>query len=226
MSVNIYGINLEDVKVGQVVLIKPQDANTSEVLKVTFASVVLEDFIANNSGMKINKVDVELTIPPTMLEMMVAMANRKEVTITLKEMSAQGAICPVYDFTILAGSKIIHDFGGKKITIALKIDPEAVKGIDAGKIKIFFYYEETKKWEVLEDSVYDAETGTVSATTTHFSTFGVFEATDETKGVPETKDEAGKKLPNTATNVYNYLLAGILLLIGGTFILFRQRRRA
>ena len=226
MSVVIDGINLEDVKKGQVVLIKPQGSNTAEVLQVTLASAVLKDLIANNSGMKINKVDAELTIPPTMLEMMVALANGKEVTIELKEMSAPGAIGPVYDFTILAGSQTLHDFGGKKITIALKVDPKAVKGIDTAKIKIFFYNEETKKWEVLEDSVYDAETGIVSATTTHFSTFGVFEASDETKGAPVTIDEAGKKLPNTATNVYNYILAGLLILLGGTYLFIRQRRRA
>lgn len=226
MSVLIDGINLEDVKTGQLVVIKPQGSNTAEVLEVKLASEVLEDLIANNSGMKINKVDAELVIPPAMLEMMVELANGKEVTVTLKEMSAPGAIGPVYDFTILAGSEVLHDFDGKKINIALKVDPKAIKGIDSKNIKIFYYNEHTKNWEMLEDSAYDAKTGVVSATTTHFSTFGVFESTGETKGTPVTKDEAGKKLPNTATNVYNYLLAGLLLLMTGSLVLIRQRRKA
>ncbi|WP_415815477.1 LPXTG cell wall anchor domain-containing protein [Mesobacillus thioparans] len=226
MSVVIDGINLEDVEKGQVVLVQPKDAKTVEVLKVTLTTAVLKDLIANNSGMKINKVDAELTIPPTMLEEMVAFANGKEITIELKEMYAPGAIGPVYNFTISAGSQTLHDFGGKKITIALKVDPKKVKGIDTAKIKIFYYNEDTKEWEVLKDSVYDAKTGIVSATTTHFSTFGVFEDTDESKGSPVTKDEKGKKLPNTATNVYNYTLAGLLLLIGGIYLFIRQRRKA
>ncbi|WNF22693.1 DUF4350 domain-containing protein [Mesobacillus jeotgali] len=225
MSVVIEGINLEDIEKGQVVEIKPKDATTTEVLEVTLASAALENLIENNSGMKINKTDAELIIPPAMLEMMVELANGKDVSITLKKMSAPGAIGSVYDFTILAGTETLHDFNGKKITIALNVDRDAVKGIDPANIKMYYYNESTKKWEVLKDSVYDAKTGIVTATTTHFSTFGVFEATEETKGAPVTIEE-GNKLPETATNIYNYLIAGLLLLIGGTFILFRQRRRA
>ncbi|WP_251553921.1 LPXTG cell wall anchor domain-containing protein [Neobacillus muris] len=74
------------------------------------------------------------------------------------------------------------------------------------------------------------------AATKHFSTYGVFRSSDLVEADPsideqgpdtETDEQANPsiegELPETATNMYNWLLAGIILLLIGGTILWQQR---
>jgi LPXTG-motif cell wall-anchored protein len=69
--------------------------------------------------------------------------------------------------------------------------------------------------------------GKVEVTTDHFSTFTVFEVagnkTELTADAPKTLD--GKALPNTATNSYNLLFAGMIVLAIGSVLVFVRRRK-
>ncbi len=62
--------------------------------------------------------------------------------------------------------------------------------------------------------------------TDHFSTFTVLETeeTEVTSEAPVASDE--QTLPDTATSTFNYLLAGLFMLVIGAGFLLLKRRKA
>jgi LPXTG-motif cell wall-anchored protein len=149
------------------------------------------------------------------------------------------AVSAVYDFTIKQGGKEIKTFE-EKVTLTFSVNSDKVN--DKDKVQLFYQNPESEEWEAIGGEWQD---GHVTAQTDHFSTFTAFvdgevlpqpvtedgetwqqpEAEDgETQQQPETED--GQKLPETATNTYQYLLAGFILLVSGTIFFFIRRRKA
>ncbi|SFL43446.1 pectate lyase, PelA/Pel-15E family [Gracilibacillus orientalis] len=95
---------------------------------------------------------------------------------------------------------------------------------DAENIAIYYYNEANNSWELIDSEVSE---GVVTATVNHFSTYGVLAAEEEREQVATDNDEStnGVGLPDTATNIFNWLLASGLLLMLGVGLLWFSRKR-
>lgn len=90
--------------------------------------------------------------------------------------------------------------------------------VDKSKEAAIYHYNDAEEvWERISGS--QVNDGLITATVTHFSQYGVF---------VEKKEEPTKRfsLPGTSTNQYNWLLAGVLLIILGSsvWIVFRKKK--
>ncbi|MGX6443809.1 leucine-rich repeat domain-containing protein [Neobacillus sp. K501] len=145
-------------------------------------------------------------------------------SVTLKKLpTVTNAVSDVYDFTITQGNKVVSQFS-QPITLTFNVNLDGVK--DPSKLKVFYYNEKTGKWENIGGTFAN---GVVTAETSHFSTYTVFESNESnvsTQGTGSvvTKSE-GENLPNTATSMFNYLAIGMILLLIGTSLLLVNRRK-
>ncbi|SHN23959.1 LPXTG cell wall anchor domain-containing protein [Gracilibacillus kekensis] len=103
--------------------------------------------------------------------------------------------------------------------------------VDTSKIAIYYYNDETDEWEHRGGKV-DEENQVIELSVPHFSTYGVFaevsqdENEQEEEESEETNAAGNNELPDTATNITNYLILGILLLVvGGAIVLGVRRKR-
>ncbi|MEA4813291.1 MAG: S-layer homology domain-containing protein [Oscillospiraceae bacterium] len=77
---------------------------------------------------------------------------------------------PVYNFSVEAGGSVISSFGGG--TAMVSVPYQLAEGEDASKI-VVYYISDSGKLITVPNCVYDAATGAVTFTTTHFSTYTV-----------------------------------------------------
>ncbi|MEH7274765.1 5'-nucleotidase C-terminal domain-containing protein [Neobacillus vireti] len=138
----------------------------------------------------------------------------ENLDIKVKKMAANGSLA-IYDFTIEADGKLYHKFN-EKVKLTFKVDPKQIK--NPKNVKVYYWNEEAKKWESIGG---EYNNGEVSAYTDHFSTYGVFEGEPDTNKIPTKADH---ELPNTATNNFNILLAGLILVLSGVVLYFVKRR--
>jgi 2',3'-cyclic-nucleotide 2'-phosphodiesterase / 3'-nucleotidase / 5'-nucleotidase len=85
---------------------------------------------------------------------------------------------------------------------------------------VYYWYVEEAKWELIGG---EYNNGEISAYTDHFSTYGVFEGEPESNKIPT---QADHELPNTATNNFKILLAGLILVLSGVVVYFVKRGNA
>lgn len=133
-------------------------------------------------------------------------------------------------------------------TLVMGYDTDSENEVD-----IYYYNEGKGLWESQEGEV-DKESQEISLKVSHFSNYGVFSEVDESgkeedPPVPETptddsdedkNDDEGRViiedeenqvikengiLPSTASNHYNMILIGILLISFATVICYMQRKR-
>ncbi|MGE4484461.1 MAG: InlB B-repeat-containing protein [Oscillospiraceae bacterium] len=76
---------------------------------------------------------------------------------------------PVYDFTVTSGGNTISQFGGP-VTVSIPYTPFADEDINA---IIVYYINDDGGLETVTNGYYDAATGTVVFSATHFSTYAV-----------------------------------------------------
>ncbi|NMO76335.1 LPXTG cell wall anchor domain-containing protein [Bacillus sp. UniB3] len=119
-----------------------------------------------------------------------------------------------YDFTIAADGETYHKFN-EKVKLTFKVDSKQVK--NPKNVKVYYWNEKEGKWELVGG---EYKNGAVSVYTDHFSTYGVFEGQPDSSKVPTQVNE----LPNTATNSFNILLAGFMLIVVGVGLYFVKRR--
>ncbi|MDR6121340.1 LPXTG-motif cell wall-anchored protein [Bacillus sp. SLBN-46] len=206
-------VNLIDYQGTLVVNLKK---SLDDVKDVQFTAEQLEILVERQAVIKIVKDDVQLVIPA------VNFAKGGALTISLKRVAKDPKKLPfsdlarsaVYNFTITLGDQVIHQFD-HSIELAF-----SVEGAHAGDLQVYYWNEGNKKWELVGGTLKD---GQVTGKTDHFSTFAVFAPSDlVAKEEPSSNDS---ELPATATNMYNWLLAGILFIIIGAGAILRQRRR-
>ena len=77
---------------------------------------------------------------------------------------------PVYDFTVMAGSKQVSGFNGGSVGVSIPYTPAA--GEDISAIVIYFIGD-NGELETVTNGRYDASTGTVNFSVSHFSTYAV-----------------------------------------------------
>ncbi|MFD1779585.1 5'-nucleotidase C-terminal domain-containing protein [Fredinandcohnia salidurans] len=218
--------DLGELKEGAIVRVEvPEKKNT---IFVSLSSEAIAKLKAANATLIISNGVVDLQIPSSILpdsetEVKVQKDNRKDALVA-------------YDFTIKSEGKGYHKFN-EKVTMTFSIDPKKVD--DPKKVKVFYWNPQSKEWELVGGEYND---GKITATTDHFSTFGVLEV-EESKEVPgsEVKDSdtndstvkdsdsknsnGGKKLPITATNMANMLVVGLALILVAAGLLYVIRRK-
>lgn len=171
--------------------------------------------------------------------------NGEEVTISaIKEKTAVNSVSNTYNITIKQGGKIISYFD-EGITLTFDVNADLAQ--NPNSLKVFYFNEDTGNWENIGGN-YNKVSKQVSVVTNHFSTFTVFEAAqdgssndivpiaDSNKSDNQKEEQAGQTnaqnnsilanvLPNTATNTFNWLLiGGLLLLVGGSIFLSTRFR--
>ncbi|MGP4039144.1 endo-1,4-beta-xylanase [Gracilibacillus sp. D59] len=194
--------------------------NYDSSITVAFTSDQVKQLKQQNANITINMKDVSIQLPASVL----TNGDQAVDFEILKMKDIDGALSPVYDFTIMQGGKEISQFDSE-VTLSFKVNKNKVKKPD--HVKVFYWNSETEEWELVGG---DYKNGVVTAQTSHFSTFTVFE-TENAEEDPVNQDESDidekNKLPDTATSTFNYFLAGfIILLVGAVFLLVNKRRKA
>ncbi|GGM38622.1 hypothetical protein GCM10011351_25940 [Paraliobacillus quinghaiensis] len=144
----------------------------------------------------------------------------KDVTINFGEVSNEvaennkDAVSELVDFSIIADGEDITEFSDNPITVTFTVDKNKVNNWE--DLKVVYIDENGDQKEIISPISYNKETGEVVAELTHFSAYGVFEIASA---------DNGEVLPDTATNQYNWLMVGGLLLVFGTTTLFAVRRK-
>ncbi|MTI94621.1 MAG: LPXTG cell wall anchor domain-containing protein [Firmicutes bacterium] len=104
-----------------------------------------------------------------------------------------------------------------EITLEVSYDLDDIPpGMNETQLRLFRFNETKEEWELLPDQEVDTENKVIRVKLTGFSEFGIFEV--------EAADEEDE-LAETGTNVYFYILLGLLLVIGGLALL-RNRKLA
>jgi 2',3'-cyclic-nucleotide 2'-phosphodiesterase / 3'-nucleotidase / 5'-nucleotidase len=106
----------------------------------------------------------------------------------------------------------------KKLNLHLKWIQKQIK--NPKNVKVYYWNEKEEKWVLIGG---EYQNGEISAYTDHFSTFGVFDGQPTSNKIPT---QADYELPNTATNNFNILLAGLMLVLSGGVLYFVKRRNA
>lgn len=195
------------------------EKETKEEIDVVVTKEQIQKLKEKGAALAVKNEDVTLHIP-------IGIFSDEDTSVTLKKLpTVTNAVSDVYDFTITQGNKVVSQFS-QPITLTFNVNLDGVK--DPSKLKVFYYNEKTGKWENIGGTF---ENGVVTAETRHFSTYTVFESNESTVSTQETgsivtKSES-KKLPNTATSMFNYLVIGmILFLIGAGLLLVNRRKQA
>ncbi|EKN70203.1 prepro-alkaline protease, partial [Neobacillus bataviensis LMG 21833] len=183
-------------------------------LKLTKEQVEL--LKANDIPLTVQNDEVTLKIPTSIF-------TKGTVDVVLKPVAnISNAKGSVYDFTIIIDGKVIHQFADP-VTLVFDVNMNKIK--NTNNLKVFYFNEQTMKWELVPGAIY--KNGKVTVNTNHFSTFTVFEVEgDQTSlEVKAPISQNGNGLPNTATNSFNLLAAGLLLLLLGSILFFIKWRK-
>ncbi|QGH36479.1 LPXTG cell wall anchor domain-containing protein [Gracilibacillus salitolerans] len=147
-----------------------EDIDESQPLEITVTQSQLAKLKAKNAVLSVKKNDVALDFPAAIF------SGEQDVTIIIEKLAdVEGAKSAVYDFTLVEGENVISDFSETDgVQLAFDIDDENPDNTDI--LKIFYLNEETGEWEEIGGEYQD---GVVMATTSHFSTFTVLEASED-----------------------------------------------
>ncbi|SBW00519.1 exported hypothetical protein [uncultured Eubacteriales bacterium] len=147
-------------------------------VSVTLPKAVVTTLTSGEASLTVSSAVATVTLDNTALAEISKQASG-DVTITATEVDisalsteAKTAIGtrPVYDLKITSGSTTVSSFGGGTATVSIPYTP--VAGEDANAI-VVYYINASGELDTVPNCVYDAETGTVTFTTTHFSTYAV-----------------------------------------------------
>jgi LPXTG-motif cell wall-anchored protein len=191
---DVYGSVTEDIynlKDGGVLTVKLVSNSKS------LSSDEIDALKKKNGKLSVDNGEASFTIPASNLP------SNEELIFEMKKDNAtyKNQLGPVYDFTIKTPSgKTVSKFN-QPVTLMFKVDSTLVK--DPKRVKIFYYNETTGNWENY-GGTYDAATGFVTTTTTHFSKYGVFLVNaDEDSNTTNTNDDTdtnGASTDNENTN--------------------------
>ncbi|WP_117168634.1 glycosyl hydrolase [Paraliobacillus sediminis] len=131
------------------------------------------------------------------------------------------ALSELINFTITADGEEITDFGDSVVTLIFTVDPEKVNNWDNLRVVYMDQNGDQKEFIV---PTFNEKTGEVIAKVDHFSAYGVFEIESESE-TTNVDSEAGEKLPDTATNQFNWLVSGIILLLSSIASLLVIKRK-
>ncbi|MFA9559012.1 pullulanase [Evansella sp. AB-rgal1] len=197
----------------QITLSKPE-----EEVQLTLRSEQINHLREVGGTIRITRDDLVINIPASIFD------GNEEVIFTIKKLAdMEKAISSVYSFHLQQGGKTISEFTDG-IELSFEVDQKRMK--NPNNAKVFYWNEKENMWELIGGSF---KGGVVTATVYHFSTYAVFELSEgelnENDEEVTSVVETGNVLPDTATSIYNWLFAGIALLLSGISVYILQRRR-
>ncbi|WP_147534150.1 LPXTG cell wall anchor domain-containing protein [Bacillus marasmi] len=238
-----YGIDLSEAENGTITFDATDSPNSNQVFYI-FNSLSEEEITNIPAGLIINsKVkNLEISLPSDILQ-----GYYYELSIFKDKASYDGALSDVFDLFLynMPEGELISQFD-KAITLKFKIDPAKVKNWD--DVKLVYINTKGEKAEFIKPKSFDKVTGELIFEVTHFSKYGVFEiasagsnnngggttttptpttgttVTPGTTTTGTTTAGTGSPLPNTATDSYNMLIAGLAFIaVGGVFLALRKK---
>ncbi|WP_407267846.1 glycoside hydrolase [Radiobacillus sp. PE A8.2] len=163
-----------------------------------------------NGTVSVTGTSVKVILPADLPEGTTVTVNKAKPSNTNGQGLAVAGDVYTFEFHFPAG----HESYTGKFLLTLGYDDDKYEAED---VAIYYFNESTDKWEYQGGK---AENGTLTLEVNHFSTYGVF-AEDQEK-----QSDENDELPDTATNLYNYLLLGfILIVIGGASMMFARKAR-
>lgn len=184
-----------------------------------------------NIILSIQKGDITLDIPAS------AFSGAGDVIIKIERLEQiADALSNIYDITITQGGALISEFA-EPLTLTLGVFTAKVTKPE--HLHLYYFNEDSNEWKLVNGSEFADDK--VTAPVHHLSTFAAFEKVEEanTNGgsAPVSGDGSGEEkapiiekvssnddsasggfLPDTATDMFNYLLIGIVFIISGVGI--------
>lgn len=181
--------------------------------------------IRNGKGsLEIKSDKVNISLPFTLIDRSLLTDGSKVIFKTSIENSNDltkniKGLKKVFNFSlsIVNGDSIleVHNFKDGIAEITITLTDEELKGLDKSKLAVFYYNEETNKFEVMDTKI---DGNKVIFTTSHFSKFIVAEKASNSNN--------GEVLPQTGGTLdMNGLLAlGMMATLAGIFVIKRKRK--
>jgi large repetitive protein len=144
------------------------DHAAAALISVELTSDQVTALKTNENNLFISVGGVSLNIPGTVLPN----GNDKTEIIVKRLEDHEKALSAVYDFSIMQGNEYISHFA-EGILLSFTVDQDKVS--DPNHVKIFYLNEVEQKWELIGG---DYNNGIVTAFTSHFSIFTVFDMTN------------------------------------------------
>ena len=151
--------------------------------------------------------NVDITLPFSVIDKTLIGEND---TVTLKLDILSGseitkdlkAVNKVFDFNLFVNKENeaikIHNFKEGQAEITITLAEEEIQGLNKDKLKVYYYNEETKKFEVMETSV---NGNAVTFKTSHFSKFVIAEEMESNTSVkPDTNTKEQEEKTDRETN--------------------------
>lgn len=192
----------------------------------------MEYLIVQNASIRIVKGDITLVIP------LANFSGKHALTLTLKRLDKDPSTLPisnmavgaVYDITLKWGDQLLSLFD-LDITLSFPVQDYA----KPEELQVYYWNEEIGEWELIGGKYKE---GYIHALTSHFGVFALFHPINFAEQIDKNtrnqeketlNDEANKgslqnTLPNTSTNIYNFIVIGIVLLLLGSILYFLSRR--
>ncbi|UOQ50665.1 LPXTG cell wall anchor domain-containing protein [Gracilibacillus caseinilyticus] len=161
----------------------------------------------------------------------------QDVDLTLKEQH-EDALSNLISFRLVVDGEEIESFGSTPVIVSFEVDSAQVSSEESLRL---VYLDDAGKKEAYLKGQYDTDNHQFTSSVEHFSTYGVFEITDETVNADtdNTQEETvadnrnqgvddqyeSSSLPETATNLFNFLLIGFVLIAGGFVMIYLYRRK-
>ncbi|WP_288222062.1 InlB B-repeat-containing protein [uncultured Clostridium sp.] len=174
-------------------------------------NIVLKDSEALKSGqgsLSLTLNDVNIKLPFSAIDGNLVDEN-DEVKLSLNLISDSEivkdlrAVNKVFDFDMIINKENedinIHNFKDGLAEITINLTDEEIQGLNKDKLKVYYYNEETKNFEVMESKV---EGNNITFKTSHFSKYIIAEEiVDNTIDTPNTDNNIG--IDNNNNNVDN-----------------------
>lgn len=181
--------------------------------------------LANNKSIVLTQKDAKLTIPVNVLK---DIAGKKQVRFELNDVSDQfqDSLGTVLEFTLYLDGKKYNGKWKEPFQLTFKVDPKKVNNWDHLFLR---FIDENGKVTDSKDSIVSVnkETGEVIAEVNQSGKYGIYEVQESgIKGSSSKEDNIlGLVLPNTSTNMYNFLAIGAILFLVGFILLLNRKKQ-
>ncbi|MDG5785884.1 InlB B-repeat-containing protein [Evansella sp. AB-P1] len=212
-----------------------------DVTEVRFTQYQVQLLQGKGAFVKVVKEDMLMHIPFANFE------SGKDLTVTIQRQDqntdafvyAKRSASAIYKFNIDQDGEHISVFDHE---IQLSFPIVNIGETNSEELQVYYFNPDAQEWELIGGTY---SNGYIHAKTNHFSVFAVFhpsqfsveddvieeenneekeEEITEEDNKEEKAEETGEKLPHTATGTYQFLLAGMIMLIMGICIYVLYRR--
>ncbi|TCT24938.1 LPXTG-motif cell wall-anchored protein [Melghiribacillus thermohalophilus] len=202
---------------------------TDDVAAIYLSKEQLAYLIEQGAVIQVQREDVILNIPSVNVDanqdLIISLRRLNENVEDMSSLNLSRSA--VYTFQLKQGEEFVREFSEP---VELQFAVSASEK-DVEHLNIYYWNDRTKEWELIGGRYNE---GFIQALTDHFSTFTVFDSTelmasndqDDDQGETETAENKDRQssgiLPETGTQMYQWLIGGLLFIIAGTFFILRR----